>query len=246
MKVIILAAGRGSRMGNKTNELPKGMTTIFGKPILQHCIETFEKAGVKREDIGVVTGYKAEKITFEGVHYFQNANWENTNMFMSLLETKDWLLKEKCIVAYSDIIFTVDVAKQLIESEEELAISYYTEYWELWKMRFENPLEDLETFKIQDGKLIEIGQKPQSKEEVMGQYMGLIQMKPAVFDVILNMIQELDEQKVLKLDMTTLLQLLLARGVVISLIETSDLWLECDNQNDVDLYEKQYGDVRKR
>lgn len=240
MKIIILAAGRGSRMGNKTNTLPKGMTTIFDKPILQHCIETFERAGVDRKDIGVVTGYKAEKIEFEGVRYYHNANWENTNMFMSLLEAKEWLLDEKCIIAYSDILFSVDVAKQLLDSDRDLAISYYTEYWDLWQMRFDDPLDDLETFKVEADKLIEIGQKPLSKDEVMGQYMGLLQMKPVTAQFILDMIEEMDSQKVLKMDMTTLLQLLLARGIEISLIKTSDIWLECDNQYDVDMYEKVY------
>ena len=56
MKAIILAAGRGSRMGGGTAELPKGMMRLWGRPLLEMCVETLERAGFVRRDIGVVTG----------------------------------------------------------------------------------------------------------------------------------------------------------------------------------------------
>ena len=37
MKIIILAAGRGSRMGERTNNLPKCMCKLLGKPLLVRC-----------------------------------------------------------------------------------------------------------------------------------------------------------------------------------------------------------------
>ena len=51
MKIIILAAGRGSRMGERTNNLPKCMCKLLGKPLLVRCLETLEKANIKKEDI---------------------------------------------------------------------------------------------------------------------------------------------------------------------------------------------------
>ena len=38
-KAVLLAAGRGTRMRDLTNELPKPMIVVRGKPILQHIIE---------------------------------------------------------------------------------------------------------------------------------------------------------------------------------------------------------------
>ena len=52
---IILAAGRGSRMGGATSNQTKCMTEISGKSLLQWQIESFEAAGIN--DIAVVTGY---------------------------------------------------------------------------------------------------------------------------------------------------------------------------------------------
>ena len=56
MKTIILAAGRGSRMGNLTDEKPKCLLEVFGKPLIEHQIEALTKGGI--EDIAIVTGYK--------------------------------------------------------------------------------------------------------------------------------------------------------------------------------------------
>jgi choline kinase len=238
MKAIILAAGRGSRMGEKTAELPKCMMTLFGKTLIERCIENLEKAGFEREDISIVTGYKKEKITIHGTKYFHNENWENTNMFMSLMEAEEWLERDTCIVCYSDIVFHPNAVKTLMESTCKFAVTYYTGFWELWEKRFENPLEDLETFKLEGDKLTEIGKKPQKKEEIMGQYMGLIRIMPQGWKDIQEAIKLPMPKTVQKVDMTTLLQHLLSLGHEIDAIETNELWLECDNQNDVAVYEQ--------
>lgn len=243
MKVIILAAGRGSRMGDKTNELPKGMTEIFGKPILEHCVETFEKVGFKRSDIAIVTGYKKEKIQFQDVQYFHNPDWAETNMFVSLTMAKEWLKSDDCIISYSDIIFDREVIQELKNKKGDIVLPYYTEFWELWTQRFENPLEDIETFKIENGKLSEIGQKPNSKDDIMGQYMGLLKFTPKGWSQIEEVIQLPMKKTIQKLDMTTLLQHLIEQNKEIEIFPSSKLWLECDNQNDVDFYEERYNAI---
>lgn len=60
MKAVILAAGKGTRMKELTNELPKPMLRVQGKPILEHIIGGILAAGVR--DIFIVTGYRAETI----------------------------------------------------------------------------------------------------------------------------------------------------------------------------------------
>jgi choline kinase len=242
MKVIILAAGRGSRMGEKTANLPKCMMELAGKTLLDRCITSLLVAGIERQEIAIVTGYKREAIKVQGVNYFHNAEWERTNMFISLTKAAEWLKKEPCIISYADIVFDPDVIKKLTLATGEFAITYYTGYWELWSKRFENPLEDLETFKIKEGKLVEIGLKPQSKEEVQGQYMGLLRFTPSGWAKIEEAVKLPMPKPVMKLDMTTLLQHLIKLGNTIEVIKTDELWLECDNQVDVQVYEKEYHD----
>src|SRR5467141_3390754 len=60
MKAVILAAGKGTRMKELTNEVPKPMLLSQGKPIIEHILEGILAAGVR--DIFIVTGYRAEAI----------------------------------------------------------------------------------------------------------------------------------------------------------------------------------------
>jgi dTDP-glucose pyrophosphorylase len=60
MKGVILAAGKGTRMRELTNEVPKPMLKVQGKPILQHIIEGLRDHGIS--DLCIVTGFQAESI----------------------------------------------------------------------------------------------------------------------------------------------------------------------------------------
>ena len=60
MKSVILAAGKGTRMRDLTQEMPKPMLRVQGRPILQHIVEGLVAAGIR--DICIVTGWRAEVI----------------------------------------------------------------------------------------------------------------------------------------------------------------------------------------
>lgn len=239
MKVIILAAGRGSRLGERTKDRPKCMCTLQGKTLLERCLETLAEAGVSRADTGIVTGYRSDMFTQEGVTYFHNANWEQTNMFMSLTMAKEWLEAEPCIVCYSDIVFSAKALRALMDCPVPLAITSYSGYWELWEKRMGNPLEDLETFRTDgEGNLLEIGKKPSSRSDIHGQFMGLLRFTPESWAWVEETIRHPLPKTVEKLDMTTLLEGMIQMGYPIRAISTDDLWLECDSQQDILAYEK--------
>ncbi len=60
MKAIILAGGLGERLRPLTNNVPKPLLLVKGKPILEHAVENFKKHGIK--DIILAVGYRADKI----------------------------------------------------------------------------------------------------------------------------------------------------------------------------------------
>ncbi|MEE2948188.1 MAG: nucleotidyltransferase family protein, partial [Verrucomicrobiota bacterium] len=60
MKAVILAAGKGTRMGALTEELPKPMLPVEGKPILEHIISGIAAQGVR--ELCLIVGWKAEVI----------------------------------------------------------------------------------------------------------------------------------------------------------------------------------------
>ena len=89
MKAIILAAGRGSRMGTLTDNKPKCLAKVKDKMLIEYQITALNAAGIK--EIAVVTGYKAEFLNNYGTYHFHNSDWAETNMLHSLFYAKDWL-----------------------------------------------------------------------------------------------------------------------------------------------------------
>ena len=60
MKAVILAAGKGTRMRDLTQDLPKPMLRVNGQPILEHIIQGIKAAGIRQ--FGIVTGYRADVV----------------------------------------------------------------------------------------------------------------------------------------------------------------------------------------
>ena len=78
MKVIILAGGLGSRLSEYTENIPKPMVTVGGKPILWHIMNRYAKYGFN--DFYLALGYKAEVIK----EYFLNYRNLNSDFTINL------------------------------------------------------------------------------------------------------------------------------------------------------------------
>ncbi len=61
VKAVTLAAGRGTRMQGLTEDCPKPMLPLAGRPMLAHQIERLEAAGIR--EVLIVVGYKAHMVT---------------------------------------------------------------------------------------------------------------------------------------------------------------------------------------
>jgi dTDP-glucose pyrophosphorylase len=70
VKAVILAAGKGTRMRELTNELPKPMLRVQGRPILEHIVEGVIAAGIR--EIFIVTGFRAEVVEN---HFGDGSKW---------------------------------------------------------------------------------------------------------------------------------------------------------------------------
>jgi dTDP-glucose pyrophosphorylase len=76
VKAVILAAGKGTRMRELTNELPKPMLRVQSKPILEHIVTGIRAAGVR--DIFIVTGWRADVIE---KHFGDGNKWNASIAF---------------------------------------------------------------------------------------------------------------------------------------------------------------------
>ena len=237
MKAIILAAGRGSRMGNLTAKLPKCMTVLFNKKLIEGQFLSLNHTSIS--EIGIVTGYLKNTFKYKN-KYFVNHNWENSNMVSSLLTANDWLRNDTCIISYSDIIYEKKIIDQLTKSKGDIVITYDPNWLNLWKMRFEDPLIDAENFRIKNNILEDIGGKPKNLSSIQGQYMGLIKFTKDGWNKIENFLNKLNQNEVDDLDMTQLFKKLLKQGFVINCVAITGKWLEVDTKNDLINYQSNY------
>lgn len=236
MKAIILAAGRGSRMKNLTDERPKCLVELRGKSLLDWQLEALREAGIN--EIAIVTGYKRELLSDRGLVEFHNPRWAETNMVSSLACAAAWLETDACIVSYSDIFYDASAVMALMDCPAILAVTYDANWRELWERRFGDPLLDAETFRMKpDCTLAEIGNKPKTVEEVEGQYMGLLRFTPGGWNEVVRIRSTLPAEICDRMHMTGTLQKVIDAGrVPVSAVPYRGEWGEVDSVEDLAAY----------
>lgn len=139
MKVVILAGGKGTRIGEESRYKPKPMVTIGGRPILWHIMKWYQKYGFT--EFIICCGYKGAYIKEYFVNYYMNNNtvtfklndkkekindkinepWKVTLINTGLetltagriLKIREYLNEEPFMLTYGDGVSDVDIDKLL-------------------------------------------------------------------------------------------------------------------------------------
>tara|TARA_B100001540_G_scaffold311148_1_gene330135 strand:+ start:672 stop:1469 length:798 start_codon:yes stop_codon:yes gene_type:complete len=246
MKAIILAAGEGKRLRPLTNNNPKCMVNLFGKKIIDYQIQVFKKLGIN--DITIITGYKADSVDISNVKTYQNKEYDKTNMVTTLFCAENELVGET-IVSYGDIIFEREILEKLLKSKEDFSIIIDKNWRDYWEARFNDPINDAESLKLDsEENILDIGKKVSTLNEIEGQYIGLMKFSKLGVEKIKKLYNEMKDGKnplergisFKKLYMTDFLQCLINEGNKLKAIPIKSRWLEVDTIEDYQLYEKLY------
>lgn len=242
MKMIILAAGKGTRLRPLTNKKPKCMVEYQNKPIIDYILNVAKDSNI--DNVGIVTGYKSnvleKHLSKQNIKFYNNENYANTNMVSSLFCAKDFM-NDDLIISYSDIIYKKEVLDILIQSKNEFSVIIDKNWHQLWSQRMENPLDDAETLKIKNGKIIEIGKKPKNYDEIEGQYIGLIKISKKILPLVIDYYRGLDTSQIYdnkdfnNMYMTTFIQKIIDNLLYVSPIYIHGGWTEIDTVNDLQI-----------
>ncbi len=249
MKAIILAAGEGKRLRPLTQNIPKCMVKLFGMSILERQIMTFRNCGIN--EICVVSGYNKEKIDLPGLKYYFNKKFDTTNMVETLFCAKEEF-NESIIISYGDIIYEKGILKKLIKSKGDFSIIIDKNWRKLWEIRFDNPLDDAESLKIdKEGYISDIGQKTKNIEEIHGQFIGLIKIQGKGLQILKSSYKKFKEKAIKegknpinpnipfeKSYMTDFLQGLVKDNQKLMPVFVNNGWLELDSMKDYEVYNK--------
>lgn len=118
-KAIVLAATRGEGFADLTDDRPKVMLPIGGKPLLRHLVDKFKKRGI--DDITVVAGYKAESIDVSGIKLRINQDYASTGELATLsCAVNDF--SDDMILTYGDLLFRSYILRDLTEHDAAVTI----------------------------------------------------------------------------------------------------------------------------
>ena len=126
MKIVILAGGFGTRLSEYTENIPKPMVPIGGRPIIEYIMETFSKFGHK--DFFVALGYKGQVMIdhFKNTEIQKKNNWNinlidtgsNTMTGGRVKRMEKYIGDETFLLTYGDGLANINI-KKLIDFHED-------------------------------------------------------------------------------------------------------------------------------
>ncbi len=256
MKVIILAAGQGTRLRPLTDDRPKCMVEVNGKSMIERQLDVMRGCGIKDEDITIVAGYRSDvlikKFLNTDIRVIKNEQFETTNMVCSLMCAGNQMkAEEDIIVSYGDIIYDETVFRKILSAQDTMSVIVDDGWYEYWSERCENPLDDAETLMYDDDHyLTEIGQKTTELDKVQSQYIGLMRFRGDGWKAVLQLSAEAERRSAqgealwrtdrtyAKMYMTDLLQELIDEGQKLRAVHIHRGWFEIDDCDDLKVVEK--------
>jgi dTDP-glucose pyrophosphorylase len=224
MKVIIMAAGKGIRMLPLTENIPKVLVEVNGKPFLYYVMKSLEKAGF--DEFGLIAGYKKEKIGEFVKKYRFSAEIieqkEQLGTADAVRRAKDFVGEENFVVVGGDNLFDV---KDLKKFNKYDSMNYIGGY------KVDNP-ERYGVLVAKGDMLIRIHEKP---KEFVGNLInaGLYKFTPEIFDAI----GRIGKSPRGEYELTDAISLLAEKGKV-KVIPLESFWKDLGKLEDIPLMEK--------
>ncbi len=160
MKAVIIAAGMGNRLWEKTDKRPKTLLPYNGGTILSTIIENLIEAGI--DEILMVVGYKRAHIedylnskNFDGckISFIINDEWEKGNG-ISVHLTRSETSGEPFILSMADHIVPVSALKRIIESRKSANLLLVDP-----KVETIFDIDDATKVKLENDDIIDIGKE---------------------------------------------------------------------------------------
>ena len=163
---VILAAGKGSRLGSYTVDQPKSLLPLNSHgTLLDYNLRVLKEIGI--EKILIVAGFSAEKIqhhvrTFENIQVIYNPFWYLCNVLGSLYMALPYL-KDDFLFLHADTLVDVAIWKKLVAHPGEIVFPYVSKACGNEEMKVRHD---------ENGRLIEVS-KTMPNEWASGEFLGI-------------------------------------------------------------------------
>jgi choline kinase len=250
-RAILIAAGRGKRLEKHTDDTPKCMVVVGGRPIFAWVWDALTRAGV--DELVVIRGYRGD-ILEPFVHsvvpdaiFVDNNEWPTNNVLLSLACARN-LLDRPTYVLYSDIVFTPQVAAAAARSTAEIGLVIDRDFRSTYHGRTEHPLEEGEVADLHpNGSVARVGKRALPPDEAVGEFIGLMRLGARGADIVAAELDRLLHRfanndraafqraaQFRNAYLTDLLQELIGSGVRVDPILVDGQWREIDTTQDLE------------
>jgi L-glutamine-phosphate cytidylyltransferase len=250
-KAIVIAAGRGRRLGPHTEELPKTLVQVGPRSMLAWQYAAFQKGGV--DELVVIRGYRgdvleagARELT-DKLRFVDNPGWERNNILLSLAQARHEI-DGPVLITYSDIIFTPAVVRALQDTPGDICLVIDREFASIYEGRTEHPLDEAEVCDLDAaGGVHRVGKRALPASEAWGEFIGLLKLSAEGARWVGDAIDELRVRYAGREDepfqraaqfrnayLTDLLQHLIEAGRPITPVPIAGQWREIDTGQDLE------------
>ena len=182
VKALIIAAGTGSRLKKYTEETPKCLLRVAGMTLLEHALERFRACDIT--DISLVRGYKKERIDYSNIQYYENPDYEENNILISLFCAEN-AINGEIIISYSDIYFEKSIVEKLMLSRSDISIVVDVDWRPRYEGRKDHPPEQAEHVVFDShGRVARIGKIYHDEPDVNGEFIGMMKLSPEGADLL--------------------------------------------------------------
>jgi len=179
-RAIVIAAGRGKRLGTHTEEIPKCLVQVGARPILGWQLQALAAVGV--DELVVIRGYRGDVLE-AGVRalapgmklrFIDNREWETNNILLSLACAREEM-QGAAYMMYSDIIFTPPVTRALAAAGGSIDLIIDADFRDIYVGRDQHPLEEGEVSDLDEGGRVKrVGKKSLPADQAYGEFIGLL------------------------------------------------------------------------
>ena len=220
-KAVLLAAGRGTRMRDLTESLPKPMLEVRGKPVLQHIIEGLRDAGLT--DFLIVVGWRAEVVreffgngsTFDvHVAYTTQTVQDGTGKVVEL--AREFVGNDPFVLSYGDILVAPEnyarIAAALGSADAVVSVK-----------RSDDVSQGGAVFVNEKFELVDLREKPKPGEPTSPWYnAGVYAFRESIFDFI----AKLERSPRGEYELTDAIRNLALAGKKVQALELTGAWAD--------------------
>jgi choline kinase len=177
LKAIIIGAGRGARLMPHTADAPKCFAEVKGRRILDWGLESLAAGGLT--DTVYIGGYRIEMIQAAYPHFTfcHNWDWANNNILESLMHAADHM-DGGFVCAYSDILYTPAIIKELVKSTHDVTLVCDTDWRTRYVQRTDHPEDDGEKIMLDGDTRVKAINRTMASEQAYGEYIGVARFSP--------------------------------------------------------------------